>query len=103
MRLYYSRADKLKNQLAAKQEAELEVITKDAKAKGISLTITSQGDYQFVAMNGDELHSEESFDALSRKEQEYFGETIDELEVNLRNMVRQLTEWEEAYSEKIKN
>lgn len=100
--LYYSRADKLKNQLAAKQEAELEVITKDAKAKGISLTITSQGDYQFVAMNGDELHSEESFDALSRKEQEYFGETIDELEVNLRNMVRQLTEWEEAYSEKIK-
>ncbi len=100
--LYYSRADKLKNQLAAKQEAELAVITKDAKTKGISLTITSQGDYQFVAMNGDELHSEESFDALSRKEQEYFGETIDELEVNLRNMVRQLTEWEEAYSEKIK-
>ncbi|MCZ4292574.1 Lon protease family protein [Vibrio sinaloensis] len=100
--LYYSRADKLKNQLAAKQEAELEVITKDAKAKGISLTITTQGDYQFVAMNGEELHDEESFDALSKKEQEYFGETIDELEVKLRNMVRQLTEWEEAYTEKIK-
>lgn len=100
--LYYSRADKLKNQLAAKQEAELEVITKDAKAKGISLTITTQGDYQFVAMNGEELHNEESFDALSKKEQEYFGETIDELEVKLRNMVRQLTEWEEAYTEKIK-
>ncbi|RTZ17235.1 ATP-binding protein [Vibrio aquaticus] len=100
--LYYSRADKLKNQLAAKQEAELAVITKEAKAKGISLTITTQGDYQFVAMNGDELHSEESFDELSKKEQEYFGSTIDELEVQLRNMVRQLTEWEEAYSEKIK-
>lgn len=100
--LYYSRADKLKNQLAAKQEAELEVITKDAKAKGISLTITTQGDYQFVAMNGDELHSEETFDALTKKEQEYFGETIDELEIKLRNMVRQLTEWEEAYTEKIK-
>ncbi|EGA64013.1 Lon protease family protein [Vibrio brasiliensis] len=100
--LYYSRADKLKNQLAAKQEAELEVITRNAKSKGISLTITTQGDYQFVAMNGDELHSEETFDALSKKEQEYFGETIDALEVSLRNMVRQLTEWEEAYSEKIK-
>ncbi|MEF1254904.1 MULTISPECIES: Lon protease family protein [unclassified Vibrio] len=100
--LYYSRADKLKNQLAAKQEAELEVITKDAKAKGISLTITTQGDYQFVAMNGEELHNEESFDALSKKEQEYFGETIDELEVKLRTMARQLTEWEEAYTEKIK-
>ncbi|MEH0740656.1 AAA family ATPase [Vibrio cholerae] len=100
--LYYSRADKLKNQLAAKQEAELANITKEAKAKGISLTITTQGDYQFVAMNGEKMHTEESFDALSKKEQEYFGATIDELEVNLRNMVRQLTEWEEAYSEKIK-
>ncbi|KGY13329.1 ATP-dependent protease [Vibrio tubiashii] len=100
--LYYSRADKLKNQLATKQEAELAVITKEAKTKGISLTITTQGDYQFVAMNGEELHSEESFDALSKKEQEYFSDTIDELEVKLRNMVRQLTEWEETYTEKIK-
>lgn len=100
--LYYSRADKLKNQLATKQEAELAVITKEAKSQGISLTITTQGDYQFVAMNGEELHSEESFDALSKKEQEYFSDTIDELEVKLRNMVRQLTEWEETYTEKIK-
>ncbi|MFM2586974.1 Lon protease family protein [Vibrio sp. TBV020] len=100
--LYFSRADKLKNQLAAKQEAELAVITKEAKTKGISLTITTQGDYQFVAMNGEELHSEETFDELSKKEQEYFGSAIDELEVQLRTMVRQLTEWEETYSEKIK-
>ncbi|MDC5804859.1 AAA family ATPase [Vibrio europaeus] len=100
--LYYSRADKLKNQLATKQEAELAVITKEAKSKGISLTITTQGDYQFVAMNGEEPHTEESFEELSNKEQEYFGDTIDELEVQLRNMVRQLTEWEEAYTEKIK-
>lgn len=100
--LYYSRADKLKNQLAAKQEAELEQISKEAKAKGISLTITTQGDYQFVAMDGEDMHSEESFDALSKKKQEEFGTTIDELEIQLRNMVRQLTEWEETYSEKIK-
>ncbi|MBE4619788.1 Lon protease family protein [Vibrio navarrensis] len=100
--MYFSRADKLKNQLAQKQEAELERISKDAKEKGISLTITTQGDYQFVAMNGEELHTEETFDALSRKEQESFGASIDELEVSLRSMVRQLTEWEEAYTEKIK-
>ena len=77
--MYFSRADKLKNQLAQKQEAELERISKDAKEKGISLTITTQGDYQFVAMNGEELHTEETFDALSRKEQESFGASIDEL------------------------
>ncbi|EIE1225424.1 Lon protease family protein [Vibrio vulnificus] len=100
--MYYSRADKLKNQLVQKQEQELERITKEAKEKGISLTITTQGDYQFVALNGEELHTEETFDALSRKEREYFGASIDELEVNLRSMVRNLTEWEESYSEKIK-
>ncbi|WP_070966011.1 Lon protease family protein [Vibrio sonorensis] len=100
--LYYSRADKLKGQLEQKQQTELENISKEAKTKDISLTITSQGDYQFVAMNGEDLHTEDSFDALSKKEQEKFGTSIDELEVRLRSMVRQLTEWEEAYSEKIK-
>ncbi|MFL7866709.1 AAA family ATPase [Vibrio cincinnatiensis] len=100
--LYFSRADRLKNQLAQKQQHELEDITRRAKERDISLTITTQGDYQFVAMNGEEMHTEETFDALSKKEQEYFSQTIDELEVSLRNMVRQLTEWEEAYSEKIK-
>ncbi|MCA2018070.1 AAA family ATPase [Vibrio tritonius] len=100
--IYYSRAEKLKNQLAQKQEVELESITQTAKEKGVNLTITSQGDYQFVAMNGEEMHTEETFNALSKKDQEYFSDTIDELEVALRNMVRQLTEWEEGYSEKIK-
>ncbi|MCG6210461.1 AAA family ATPase [Vibrio furnissii] len=100
--LYFSRAEKLKNQLAQKQQDELEDITRKAKERSISLTITTQGDYQFVAMNGEELHTEETFDALSKKEQEQFSQTIDELEVALRNMVRQLTEWEESYSEKIK-
>jgi lon-related putative ATP-dependent protease len=100
--IYYSRADKLKNQLAQKQEAELAQIAKEAKAQGISLTITTQGDYQFVAMNGEEMHTEESFDNLSKKEQEHFSDTIDALEVQLRDMVRQLTEWEESYSDKIK-
>lgn len=99
--MYFTRADKLKNELAGKQQAELDLISKDAKEKGINLTLTSQGDYQFIAMNGEEQHTEESFDALSDKEQDYFGTTIDELEITLRSMVRQLTEWEEAYSEKI--
>ncbi|GEM76665.1 Lon protease family protein [Vibrio sagamiensis] len=100
--MYYSRADRLKNQLANKQQLELDSISKEAKEKGISLTITAQGDYQFVAMDGEELHTEESFDALSKKEQEHFSSSIDELEVSLRGMVRELTEWEESFSDKIK-
>lgn len=100
--IYFSRAEKLKNQLAQKQESELESITRTAKERGVSLTLTPQGEYQFVALNGEEMHTEETFDALSKREQEQFSNTIDELEVSLRNMVRQLTEWEESYSEKIK-
>ncbi len=41
--LYFSRAEKLKNQLAQKQQDELEEITRKAKERNISLTITSQG------------------------------------------------------------
>ncbi|WCE32361.1 Lon protease family protein [Vibrio sp. SCSIO 43137] len=99
--MYFTRAEKLKSQLAQKQQGELEIISKQAKEKGISLTLTTQGDYQFIAMNGEEQHTEESFDELSIKEQEQFGKNIDELEIQLRTMVRQLTEWEEKYSEKI--
>ncbi|MGO1297324.1 MAG: Lon protease family protein, partial [Vibrio sp.] len=100
--MYFSRSEKLKNQLAKKQESELEVLTQLAKERGVSLTITPQGDYQFMAMNGDELHTEESFLALSREEQEQLGHIIDQLEVDLRNVVRTLTECEEEYTDKIK-
>ncbi|MCK6263730.1 AAA family ATPase [Vibrio sp. ZSDE26] len=100
--MYISRAEKLKNQLANKQQQELDKIGARAKEKGISLTLTTQGDYQFVAMDGEELHTEESFEELSEDEQADFGDSIDELEIELRSMVRELTEWEETYSEKIK-
>ncbi|PWI33459.1 ATP-dependent protease [Vibrio albus] len=99
--MYFSRAEKLKGQLTQKQQSELAEITQEAKEKGISLTVTNQGEYQFVAMNGKELHTEETFDALPQEEQDRFGQTIDELEVTLRTMVRQLTSWEEEYTEKI--
>lgn len=99
--MYYSRAEKLKTQLSQKQQSELEAISKEAKEKGISLTLTTQGDYQFIAMNGEEEHTEESFDQLSVEEQQRFERNINALEVNLRTMVRQLTDWEEEYSEKI--
>ena len=99
--MYFSRADRLKNQLAAKQQAALESISQEAKEKGINLTITTQGDYQFVAMNGEELHTEESFDLLSPEEQDQFDKTIDGLEVGLRTISRELTELEETYTEKI--
>ncbi|WP_210446593.1 Lon protease family protein [Vibrio crassostreae] len=99
--MYFSRADRLKNQLAAKQQAALESISQEAKDKGINLTITTQGDYQFVAMNGDDLHTEESFDLLSPEEQDQFDKTIDGLEVGLRTISRELTELEETYTEKI--
>ena len=99
--MYYSRAEKLKTQLTQKQQTELEEISKHAKERDVSLTLTTQGEYQFIAMNGEEQHTEETFDALPVEEQEKFSRTIDELEIVLRTMVRELTGWEEEYSEKI--
>ena len=99
--LYISRAEKLKQELATKQQTALESVSKAAEERGINLTITPQGDYQFIAMNGETAHTEETFEALSEQEQMTFSKTIDELEVGLRNMVRQLTEWEDTFSEKM--
>ncbi|WP_261818075.1 Lon protease family protein [Vibrio gallicus] len=99
--LYFSRADKLKNQLTTKQNSALEKLTKEAKSQNISLTITNQGDYQFIALNGEEPHTDESFDLLEKKQRERLEKTIDALEISLRGLIRSLTEWEEEYSDKI--
>ena len=99
--MYYSRADKLKSQLAEKQEAALVELTKEAKSKKISLTMTNQGDYQLMALNDeDEPHTSESYDALDQNLQDCFEADISQIEKKLRGIVRQLTEWEEEFSEK---
>ncbi|MDX1304397.1 ATP-binding protein [Photobacterium sp.] len=99
--MYYSRSETLKSQLAEKQETALVNLTKEAKEKNISLALTTQGDYQLVALNGEEPHTEETFDALSEKEQREFEAIIAKLEIKLRGIIRQLTEWEEEFSDKL--
>ncbi|MDD1781821.1 AAA family ATPase [Enterovibrio sp. ZSDZ35] len=98
--MYYSRADVLKNRLSEQQEGALAALSQDANAQSVSLSITATGDYQFIALNGEEPHTEESFDLLSPKEQEAFDNAIRELEIQLRGLVRKLTEWEEHYADK---
>ncbi|MCF1427851.1 MAG: AAA family ATPase [Shewanella sp.] len=97
--MYYSRAEKRKGQLAARQEEVLSDLAEDAKNKHISLSISSDGDYQLVALNGDEPHSEETYDALSAEEQTQFETDIKGLETKLRRIVRDMTDWEEEYSD----
>ncbi|NAW67314.1 Lon protease family protein [Photobacterium halotolerans] len=99
--MYYSRSEQLKNQLAEKQQTALGNLTEQAKEQKVSLTLTTQGDYQLVAMNGEEPHTEESFVALPEEEQEKFETIITALEVKLRGIARQLTDWEEEFSDKI--
>ncbi|OLQ75722.1 ATP-dependent protease [Photobacterium proteolyticum] len=99
--MYYSRSETLKNQLTQKQESSLLTLTNEAKEKSVSLSLTTQGEYQLVALNGEEPHTEESFAKLSEDEQQQFEETINDLEKKLRGIVRQLTELEEEFSDKI--
>lgn len=97
--MYYARAEKLKSQLAQKQEAALTELSEEAKQKGISLSLTLQGDYQMIALNGEEPHDEHSFTALTETERNQFESNINGLEVKLRNIIRQNTEWEEEFSD----
>ncbi len=97
--LYYSRAEKIKTQLTAKQEHALQKVTEEAKKEGVSLSLTTQGDYQFVALNGEEPHTEETFDALSAEAQDVFEQSINKLEKKLRGISRLMNEWEERFVE----
>lgn len=101
--VYFNRSEQLKNQLAQEEEETLASINAEAKEANISLSITPHGDYQFIAMNGEEPHSEETFTQLPKEEQDRFGKMIDRLELQLRKILRQVTELEEAYSQKIQD
>lgn len=101
--VYFNRSEQLKNQLAQEEEETLANINQEAKDANISLSITPHGDYQFIAMNGEEPHSDETFSKLSSEEQSSFGKTIDSLEIQLRKVLRTITELEESYSQKIQD
>lgn len=98
--MYYSRSETLKKRLAQKQETALASLTKEAKDKNVTLSLTPQGDYQLVAMNGEEPYNEDTFELLSNQKKEQFKQIIATLEAKLRGIIRQLTEWEEGFSDK---
>lgn len=98
--VYYTRSEKLKNQLLKKQETALLRLTKEAKSQGVVLIVSAEGDYQLFALNGEEPHDEVSFNQLSDKEKNNFETIIASLEIKLRNILRKLAQWEDEFCDK---
>ncbi|MDL0430352.1 ATP-binding protein [Marinobacter sp. TBZ242] len=96
---FLERAEQLKNEYAKKQEEELEKVAAQAKRKKVSLNITTPGGYRLVAMNGEEAHTAESFQALTEEEREKFESDINKLEKKLRHALRKVADWEQEYAE----
>ncbi len=96
---FLERAEKLKNDYVKKQEDELEKVAAQAKRKKVSLNITTPGGYRLVAMNGDEAHTAESFQALTEAQRDKFESDINKLEKKLRQALRKLADWEQEYAE----
>ncbi|NMT63353.1 Lon protease family protein [Marinobacter orientalis] len=96
---FLERAEKLKNEYVKKQEEELEKVAAQAKRKKVSLNITTPGGYRLVAMNGDEPHTAESFQALTEEQRDRFESDINKLEKKLRQALRKLADWEQEYAE----
>ncbi|HEY9120236.1 MAG TPA: ATP-binding protein, partial [Marinobacter sp.] len=97
---FLERAEQLKNEYGKKQEDELEKVAAQARRKKISLTVTTPGGYRLVAMNGDEPHTQATFDALSDEQRARFEDAINRLEKKLRQSLRKLADWEQEYAEK---
>ena len=70
-----------------------------AKRKKVSLNITTPGGYRLVAMNGEEPHTAESFQALTEAQRDKFENDINKLEKKLRQALRKLADWEQEYAE----
>lgn len=96
---YFERSEKLKNELAEKQEVVLAKLAKQAKRQKISLTISTPGGYRLAALNGDTPHTSDSFAALSKDEQGFFEDVISKMELKLRATLRKLSNWEQDYAD----
>lgn len=97
---YYQRSEALKQEYADKQESALEKIAKQAKRKKIKLSLTTPGGYRLTAMNGDEVHTVESFEALPETEKDEFDVVITKLELKLRGIIRKIANWEQEFVDK---
>lgn len=97
---YYERSESLKNEYADKQDSALEKIAKQAIRKKIKLTLSTPGGYRLTAMNGEEVHTVESFEALTEAEKNVFEESINKLELKLRSVIRKIAAWEQEFLDK---
>lgn len=97
---FVERAEQLKNEYGKKQEDALEKVASQARKKKVSLTVTTPGGYRLVAMNGEEPHTAETFEALSDTEKNRFEQAIDKLEKQLRQALRKIADWEQEYADK---
>jgi lon-related putative ATP-dependent protease len=96
----YQRSEMLKTEYADKQEEALEKISKQTKRKKVKLSLTTPGGYRLTAMNGDEAHTVDSFDALSEEDKDKFDEVINKLELKLRGVIRKIATWEQEFLDK---
>ncbi|XOZ33791.1 Lon protease family protein [Halomonadaceae bacterium KBTZ08] len=96
---YQSRFEDLKQRYAARQEEALNALAHEAREHGVDLSMSTPGGYRLTALNGNEPHTNESFNALSDEEKRGFEDTIRDLEKKLRRVMRQIAEWEEEHAE----
>tara|TARA_R110002072_G_scaffold4280_9_gene30276 strand:- start:13877 stop:16264 length:2388 start_codon:yes stop_codon:yes gene_type:complete len=97
---YYQRSESLKAEYADKQDDALERIAKQAKRKKIKLSLSTPGGYRLTAMNGEDVHTVESFETLSEEDKDKFEEAINKLELKLRSVIRKITLWEQEFLDK---
>lgn len=97
---FLERAEQLKGEYGKKQDVELEKLTREAKRRGVSLTMTTPGGYRLVALNGDEPHTAETFAQLPEEKRQKFEGIIGRLEKKLRRVLRKVQDWEQEYGER---
>lgn len=98
---YRTRKQALDEEINERQRSSFEELQRKAEERNISVVRTPQG-IAFAPMKDGQVLNQEQIQQLSEEERNAFQQTIEELQREFQNSLRQIPAWRKEYREKLK-
>lgn len=98
---YRKRVDQIDAEFDALQKNSINALADECEAQDIALSQTETGFSLDPARNG-EIISDEEYDNLSSEQRDAIQKKIDELEVKLTKLMKQMAEWQKAHHKRLR-
>lgn len=98
---YRKRVDQIDAEFDALQKNSINALADECEAQDIALSQTETGFSLDPARNG-EIISDEEYDNLSSEQRDAIQKKIDELEIKLTRLMKQMAEWQKAHHKRLR-